>query len=79
MYSIFWWLVFFPYVWFISLLNIPPFFILAVKVLIVVYLIIYIRATLPRYRYDQLMSLGWLYFLPLSISWFILSTIFLLY
>lgn len=70
---------FFPNVWFINLLNLPPFFILAVKVLIIVYLIIYIRATLPRYRYDQLMSLGWLYFLPLSICWFILSTIFLIY
>jgi NADH-quinone oxidoreductase subunit H len=31
------------------------------------YIFIWVRATLPRYRYDQLMRLGWKIFLPLSL------------
>jgi NADH-quinone oxidoreductase subunit H len=34
----------------------------------------WVRAALPRYRYDQLMSLGWKTFLPLSISWLVLTS-----
>lgn len=40
-------------------------------ILLIVITIIWIRATLPRLRYDQLMSLGWTKILPLSISYFI--------
>jgi len=40
------------------------------KILIGVFLFIIARAALPRYRYDQLMDLGWKCFLPLSISYF---------
>lgn len=40
--------------------------------LFIVISIIWIRATLPRLRYDQLMNLGWTKILPLSISYFIL-------
>lgn len=42
---------------------------LAVKMLIFVAAFCWIRAALPRYRYDQLMSLGWKTFLPLSLCW----------
>ena len=37
------------------------------KILIMVIIYVWIRAALPRYRYDQLMSLGWKVFLPLSV------------
>ena len=47
------------------------------KQLIFVVLFVWARAVLPRYRYDQLMSLGWKVFLPVSISWLFLSSAFL--
>lgn len=43
-------------------LPLPPFLILAFKTYLIVLLFIYIRAALPRYRYDQLMQLGWTFF-----------------
>jgi NADH-quinone oxidoreductase subunit H len=60
-------------------LNILPFtfilspFWLGFKISIFVILFCWIRAALPRYRYDQLMSLGWKAFLPLSLSWLIFT------
>lgn len=53
--------------WFINndLLN---FIILELKVNLFLFIFIWIRATFPRYRYDQLMNIGWKIFLPLSIS-----------
>jgi NADH-quinone oxidoreductase subunit H len=44
----------------------------AAKVLFVVFLFLLVRATFPRYRYDQLMRLGWKVFLPLSLLWVVL-------
>lgn len=40
-----------------------------IKILFILFLFIWVRAALPRYRYDQLMSLGWKVFLPLSLGW----------
>ena len=37
------------------------------KIIICLFVFIWARATLPRYRYDQLMRLGWKVFLPLSL------------
>lgn len=41
------------------------------KALVFCFLFVLIRATLPRYRYDQLMSIGWKVFLPLATAYFI--------
>lgn len=46
------------------------FLILGLKTVFVAFCFIWVRATLPRYRYDQLMLLGWKVFLPISLSIF---------
>ena len=56
----------------IALLSfIPGAFWLALKTTAVMFVFIWVRATLPRYRYDQLMRLGWKVFLPLTLAGFI--------
>jgi NADH-quinone oxidoreductase subunit H len=52
---------------------IPSSFILGFKVAFFFTVFIQIRAALPRYRYDQLMHLGWKVLLPLSIGYFIFT------
>ena len=43
------------------------------KILFVMFLFLWVRATFPRFRYDQLMRLGWKVFLPLSLFWLVLT------
>jgi len=43
-------------------------FILALKIIFVSFLFILVRAAFPRYRYDQLMSIGWFIFLPITLG-----------
>ena len=43
------------------------------KVAVVLFCFLWVRATFPRYRYDQLMRLGWKVFLPLSMFWVVLT------
>jgi NADH-quinone oxidoreductase subunit H len=43
------------------------------KVCAVMFVFIWVRATFPRYRYDQLMRLGWKVFLPFSLFWVVLT------
>ena len=47
------------------------FFWLAAKVSFVLFCFLWFRATFPRYRYDQIMRLGWKVFLPLTILWIV--------
>ena len=49
------------------------------KVCFCLFVFIWVRATFPRFRYDQLMRLGWKVFLPFSLVWVILTAGFLLY
>jgi NADH-quinone oxidoreductase subunit H len=50
----------------------------AVKVLILLYLYLWFRASWPRYRYDQLMKVGWSYLLPLAIANVIVTAVFMM-
>ena len=43
------------------------------KILFVLFVFIWVRGTFPRYRYDQLMRLGWKVFLPFSLIWLVLT------
>ena len=43
------------------------------KILFVMFCILWVRATFPRFRYDQLMRLGWKVFLPFSLFWLVLT------
>ncbi len=49
------------------------------KILVVLFVFIWVRATLPRYRYDQLMRLGWKVFLPLSLVWVVLTAAYVVF
>ena len=49
------------------------------KVLFFSLSLIWVRATLPRYRYDQLMALGWKTILPIVISYFMFFACFLIF
>lgn len=53
----------------------PIWFIL--KIALCLFVFLWVRATLPRFRYDQLMQLGWKVFLPLSLFWLVLTASFL--
>jgi NADH-quinone oxidoreductase subunit H len=45
----------------------------ALKIALCLFVFIWVRATFPRYRYDQLMRLGWKVFLPFSLAWLVLT------
>jgi len=60
-------------------LGIPPFtwvpgpIWFAAKVACALFVFLWVRATFPRYRYDQLMRLGWKVFLPFSLLWVVVT------
>jgi NADH-quinone oxidoreductase subunit H len=60
-----------PFCWF------PGWSWFVLKVLFFIFVFIWVRANLPRYRYDQLMALGWKYILPLSLALIFLTASFL--
>ena len=49
------------------------------KISLLLFVFIWVRAALPRYRYDQLMRLGWKIFLPLTLVWVVLISGYLVY
>ena len=56
-----------PFTW------IPGFVWFALKIALCLFTFIWVRATFPRYRYDQLMRLGWKVFLPFSLVWLVIT------
>ena len=58
---------------------IPGVFWLIFKILFLFILFALVKAVVPRYRYDQLMRLGWKIFLPLSLTYVILTASYLFY
>lgn len=52
---------------------IPPFVFFVSKMLLFTFLFVWVRASLPRYRYDQLMDIGWKTFLPLTLGYLVLA------
>ena len=63
----------------ISILNIIPGFIwFSLKTSLMLFVFLWVRATFPRFRYDQLMRIGWKVFLPFSLLWVVLTSGFLI-
>ena len=60
-----------------NLIPSPVWFIL--KILLLFILFSLVKAIVPRYRYDQLMKLGWKIFLPLSLLWVVITASYLFY
>jgi NADH-quinone oxidoreductase subunit H len=50
---------------------IPGWIWLAIKVFVVVTMFLWVRASFPRYRYDQIMRLGWKIFIPITLLWLV--------
>lgn len=50
---------------------IPGWIWLAIKVFVVVTMFLWVRATFPRFRYDQIMRLGWKIFIPVTLVWLV--------
>ena len=63
-------------IWPLNVIPGPLWFI--IKIMLVLFVFLWVRATTPRYRYDQLMRLGWKIFLPFSLIYVVLTAGFLL-
>jgi len=70
------WLSPFPASW--GLLGAGGFFWLAVKMAFVLFCFLWFRATFPRYRYDQIMRLGWKVFIPVTLVWILVLGIWMM-
>ena len=60
-----------PFIW------VPGVVWFLLKIFLCLFVFVWVRATLPRIRYDQLMALGWKVFLPISLVWLVLTAGFL--
>lgn len=62
-----------PLITFFPFFILPNSFWFSLKIAVFIIAFIWARAALPRYRYDQLMNIGWKVFLPLSIGWLVFT------
>ena len=56
-----------PFAW------VPGIVWLLLKTFFFMFVFLWLRATFPRYRYDQIMRLGWKVFIPITIVWLVLE------
>ncbi|MER3546979.1 MAG: NADH-quinone oxidoreductase subunit NuoH [Rhodanobacteraceae bacterium] len=68
------WLSPFPQAW--GAIGAPGWWWLMIKAFVFATAFLWLRATFPRYRYDQIMRLGWKVFIPISIVWIFVAGIF---
>jgi len=59
----------FPESWGVPLLSAPSWAWLFIKVFVFAFFYLWFRAAFPRYRYDQIMRLGWKVFIPIALAW----------
>lgn len=59
--------------------DIPGWLWLFAKIFLFFFIFSWVKATVPRYRYDQLMRLGWKVFLPISLLWVVIVSGYLMY
>jgi len=57
----------------VPVLGVDGWWWLAVKVVFFMFVFLWFRATFPRYRYDQIMRLGWKIFIPITIVWIMVA------
>jgi NADH-quinone oxidoreductase subunit H len=57
----------------------PSFFWLFAKLSFFLFCFLWFRATFPRYRYDQIMRLGWKVFIPITLIWIAVEAVFFVY
>lgn len=70
------WLSPFPRAW--GILGEPSIIWLLAKLAMLMLLFVWIRASFPRYRYDQIMRLGWKVFIPITIAWIVVVGVMLM-
>ena len=58
-----------------TFLGAPSFFWLGMKIFLLLFLFLWFRATFPRYRYDQIMRLGWKALIPVTIVWIVVEMV----
>jgi NADH-quinone oxidoreductase subunit H len=56
-----------------SWIEAPSFFWLGLKTLVPMFVFLWVRATFPRYRYDQIMRLGWKALIPVTLIWLLVE------
>jgi NADH-quinone oxidoreductase subunit H len=65
--------------WIPGFLGAPSFIWLVLKIWFFLFCFLWIRATFPRYRYDQIMRLGWKVFIPVTLVWIVVEAVLLVY